>query len=464
MFFIALWLGLSFGAIQARAEANLSSNTTTAGIGQLAQPISTDSNSLFDFEVHGSQYLDRGAEFRDAAASSNNSYLFRTAGQTDSELRLTWDMESEYSSAEHWNYFRPREGYVSYEGFSLGRRKFTYSNWEDQWNYGLFESRFTDDKMHSPKGGLIGLFYEDQRETVNWRIGFLPVYLPDMGPHFWVGDRKFMSYNPWFHPPQSAFPYSGVTHSIDYSVQYPDDGRVISQPGGMAQVEWKPSDSTFARFSYAYKPMPQYLEGFPVNGSFNFPTQDLEVQLNPRFLYHHVANLDMNYVGEKNQMGISVAGEHPVQDQMPSDWELQNVTDALIVSAFHSFDLDEAKRWSVTSSIIKVWGGDQPDKGPIVSQQTLFERRYQYTEAASLGLRKIWRKSGLESGMKVVFDRLQNGLVYSGDFSAQLHKSITVSMAFDLIQILPGEPQMPDGFLDVYRGNDRVSLGMSYVF
>jgi hypothetical protein len=37
-------------------------------------------------------------------------------------------------------------------------------------------------------------------------------------------------------------------------------------------------------------------------------------------------------------------------------------------------------------------------------------------------------------------------------------------MAFDLFQILPGEPISPDGFVDVYRGNDRLSLGMSYVF
>jgi hypothetical protein len=210
--------------------------------------------------------------------------------------------------------------------------------------------------------------------------------------------------------------------------------------------------------------MNQYLLGFPLNGQFDVHTERMDVMLQPRFVYHHVANMDFNYFGSGNQFGFSVAGEHPVLEKKSDDWELQSAADALIISAYDSFALDRAKTWNVTGSLLKVWGGDRSDEGPVESTQTLFERRYQYTEALSLGLRKVWRLSGLESGLKVIYDRLENGLVYSGDFTVHVQKALAVSAAFDLFQILPGTPAMPDGFIDIYRGNDRLSLGMSYVF
>jgi hypothetical protein len=461
--FICLVLGLVLN--QARAEMDSASYSNATKVEDV-KPEASLKPVLFDVEMHSAQYLDRGQPyFRDGAANSDYSYMLRASGQTKSRLKANWDLETEYSSTEHWNYVRPREAYVSYGDVSLGRRKITYSNWEDNWNQGLFESRFMDDKLHNSKGGLIGLFVEHQHKYFKWRIGYLPMYLPDMGPHFWLGDQQqFASYNPWFHPPQSSVPYNGVTHNIRYSVLEPNDLEVIGKQGGMAQLEWKPSERTFARFSYAYKPMPQYLESFPVDGRFDLLTGDLNVELQPRFLYHHVANLDFNYMGQKNQIGLSVAGEHPVPDQALPGWEYQNVTDALIVSAYDQFQLDSRHSWSFTGSLFKVWGGDRPDAGPITTTQSLFDRRYQYVEAASLGLRKLWRKSRLEAGSKVIFDRLQNGLVYSGDLTAHLKKTFALSMAFDFFQVLPGQPEMTDGFIDVYRGNDRVSLGMSYVF
>src|SRR5436189_1074641 len=108
--------------------------------------------------------------------------MLRTLGETKSKWKLSWDIETEYSGAEHWNYFRPREGYVSYNNFSFGRRKLTCSNWEDEWGQSLFEPRFLDDKLHNFKAGLIGLFYERHENYLNWRLGFLPIYIPEMGP------------------------------------------------------------------------------------------------------------------------------------------------------------------------------------------------------------------------------------------------------------------------------------------
>ncbi len=84
----------------------------------------------------------------------------------------------------------------------------------------------------------------------------------------------------------------------------------------MAQVEWKPSDSTFSRASYAYKPINQILMGFPMDHPMSLPNT-VYVTLEPRFLYHHVANYDLVYQREKNEFGVSVAGEKPIKDNFP---------------------------------------------------------------------------------------------------------------------------------------------------
>jgi hypothetical protein len=247
-----------------------------------------------DLELHSQQYLDQGQSyFRSAADTNNTSFMFKTSGDKSfgKDWQAKWNINTEYSASENWNYLRPQEGFVAWNGFSFGRREITYSNWEERWRQGLFEPRFMDDKLRNTRAGLIGLFFEQQKEFVHWRVGFLPVYLPDMGPHYWVGNgQKFTSLNPWFWPPRPYFLYRNQPSTINYSAYEPPDSQVIFQPGGVAQVEWKPSRSTFSRLSYSYKPMNQMMLGFPVGQQFQTPQNDLFLQLYPRFPYEHIAN------------------------------------------------------------------------------------------------------------------------------------------------------------------------------
>jgi hypothetical protein len=118
----------------------------------------------------------------------------------------------------------------------------------------------------------------------------------------------------------------------------------------------------------------------------------------------------------------------------------------------------------LTGSVLKVWGGDQPDAGIAQMSQTVFERRFQFTEAAMLQLGKEWRAAKIQTNVRALYDYFENGVLVSGDLRAQLEPRLAVSLTFDFFEFLPGMPEMLDGFMEVYRGNDRVSMGMSYVF
>lgn len=423
------------------------------------------------FEFKTIRYLDEGRSyFRGGAANSNMSYMFKTTGDLkfQSGIRAAWDVDTEYSAVENWNYFRPHELYAGIErptgGLWFGRKKFVYSQWEERWNQALFQPRFLDDKLHATTAGLIGIFAEQDFHSLRLRGGFLPVSIPELGPNNWVADGEVVSKNPWFHPPPASFQFGGQITKIDYSVDRPDTWTAISKPGVIAQAEFDVSDSVLSRTSYAYKPMPQVLLAFPI--VLKLPGTGF-VLLKPRFLYHHVVNQDVVVKSGPAEFGGSVAFEHPVKDNLPDTWEQQNTADATIASAYASATLDEAKSWRVTGSVLKVWGGDRPDSGPVETKLTLFDRRYQFTEAGSVEVRKDWRVTawpGLSSGLKLTYDHLENGLIYSGDALAQITKSFAARVSFDFFDLAAGGASMPDGFIDVYRGNDRISLGVSYVF
>ncbi len=110
-------------------------------------------------------YIDNEPYFRDGAVSNNTSFLLRSSSDDhylQKKIGGKWDIESEYSASENWNYFRPREAYVRDGEFAFGRKKVQYSNWEDEWGQSLFEPRFMDDKLRNSKAGLTGLFFEHE--------------------------------------------------------------------------------------------------------------------------------------------------------------------------------------------------------------------------------------------------------------------------------------------------------------
>jgi hypothetical protein len=426
-----------------------------------------DNSTSYGLGINGTQYLDSGRYyFRKDAANTNLSLIFKTAGDLkfSSGFGVNWDLDTEYSFVEKWNYFRPHELYGKFEGqdrrYWIGRKKFVYSQWEERWNQALFQPRFMDDKLHSTTAGLVGIFAEQNFSSLRLRGGLLPISIPEFGPVYRVADGEFVSKNPWFQAPPASFQYGGQPTTIEYSVDHPNDWSVIGKPGVVAQAEYQASDAVSTRTSYAYKPMPQILLGFPV---VLLLPGTAYVQIKPRFPYHHVLNQDVVVKSGVAEYGVSAAFEHPVQDSLPDTWERQNVADATIASAYATTTVDEAKSWRITGSLLKVWGGDRPDSGPVQTTLTLFERRYQYTEAGSVEVRKEWTPR-LSSGLRLVYDRLQDGLIYSGDVIAHISEPLSVRGSFDIFDLAHGNIPMPDGFMDVYRGNDRVFLGVNYAF
>lgn len=408
------------------------------------------------YTSRATDYYRPGAAGQDATIGLKLDESRRLAPRLDGRV----DLVNTYSGVEKWNYLDVREAYVRYREFSLGRQAHVYTEWERLWGQGVFEPRFLENKLTPDFAGQTGLFYARD----GFVIGALPVFIPDFGPHWDVRDGKFVSANPWFHTPVAQFDYRGVTNEIDYSVDRPSDASVLAHPGLIAK--WEDAN---VRVSYAYKPLPQLLYGFPSTGRFDTGREVMNIQVGVRVLYHQVLAADvMDQVGAWRVTG-SLALERPDRDSAPVDWTTQQTRDATIVglSASRPLEVEGPRAARVTLAFLKVDGGDAPDAGDLAGRISLFERRYQYYEAYRVQVEKPWRgwlREPLVTGAAVIYDRAQNGAVFSLTSALAFGRQWRADLRMDMLGLLGGTARVEDGFLATYRANDRVALGVNYAF
>ena len=119
-------------------------------------------------------------------------------------------------------------------------------------------------------------------------------------------------------------------------------------------------------------------------------------------------------------------------------------------------------------SYSRVDGGDRPDDGELKAHDTLFERRFQFVESLELGLtggHLLLKGKSLSWGARAFYDFVQQGGLLLADASWSWNTQWQVWGSVDVMGILDNErAEIQDGFLGEYRANDRVQLGVNYVF
>lgn len=438
--------------------------------------MTTPGSSKISLSLENSQYVSSGQSYFRSDAAVANTVLgihFEHDRKWNSVLSTHLEVRNTYSAEENWNYLRPREAYVAYETELFGRgvfgRKYVaWSSWEESWNQGLFQPRYLQNKFRPESVGLLGWFSDFEMGKWRGTLAVLPIHIPDIGPHFESENQQFVSKNPWFHPPPSKFVLANQSGDINYSVRA-DLNKIISNPGLALKLEQRLLGFD-TRVAFAYKPMPQVLLGFPsyhhlvVGDGRDY----MQIEVAPRVVYHRVLSTDVR--GQVGGWGLTLSSiyESPDRDEASSAYTAQHVEDAFIVSgtASHPIGTPGPQAPELVASVMKVWGGDAPDRGYFAGPTTLFERRYQYLEAFSLGFRSRSRLRGypLAARGRVVYDSQQNGGAISFDGSMELTPHWRAQANIDFLGILDTSGKVRDGFLDVYRANDRVGVGVSYVY
>lgn len=419
----------------------------------------------------------------DSYVNSGQNFYRDDASKATGDIRLDLNSEGErknfiyktmggvqYGPTEQGTYFDIRDLYTGYKinnlELTVGRRAQSWSDAESIWHTGQWEPRAMHDKIRAEELSLFGLFANYQSDHVSAVLYTSPIYIPEFGPNSQLVEGQFESRNPWFSSPPRQLLWNGVVLPTRYSVNTPDIGEVVMRPsfGGSVTGTY---ENAFARASIADKPMNQVMLAFPVLVRTLDNKQYLDVNVQPRFRRHRLWTLETGTKSEEGwQTLASVTYDDPVQErQFPNTWVTQDISNSL--TQVYSVGYNWSKT-NIAFSYLHMDGGDAADQGEQAQEESLFERRFQYQRAYRLSVEQkrmkgLGRSSNLQGSF--TYDQLQRGVLVSAAFVTQWDSQWSSIIQGDLLGLRDLQPaQVEDGFLRSYRANDRVGVGVSYVF
>lgn len=441
----------------------------------VVSPLSTDGEvkATLDFSVN--QFVSsRNAYFRDEV-SENQGVLnarFQRSNRQGS-WRSGLDLGIQQNLSYDDTYYYPRELYIENQfkkdrKIGVGRKLHKYSAIDELWNQGVFQPRFFDDKLDPASAGLFGIYFDRSTQSSSYTILLSPIFIPEFGPNSKVENNKIVSANPWFLPPPDRVNVLGESLDIQYRIRRPAEEDVLFHPGVVASYKHLWPQQTM-RISAALKPLNQLLLGFQFYGDTSQEDVPAVITVYPRILYHTVVAVDFGgHMGKKREWGLSLLQDTPLEEENPEDWIAKDLGPATLISGQISQQIGDSELAHVYLGFLNVSGGDRPDRGSLAFDETLFERRYQYSQAIILGLSSpvatlLSRPLFFDS--KLIFDRKQSGLIWSSQLQYKYDKQWSAYSNLDIMGLLDdGEREVADGFISDFRANDRFRLGVQYVF
>ncbi len=406
--------------------------------------------------------------YRKEASSSISSIHLISRGHAGLMMagQTQWDVDVSYAGQEQtfYPFVRDLSWGRSSSGWSIyaGRLKQNWFEGEELWQLGLYEPRYMVDKSAVELMGLTGLFVHRQERWLDWKVGFLPVYFPDMAPRFSVVDSQFQSKNPWFRPPAAHFSFQGTRSEIDYRVVKPEIEEVVWSPGAMGQLIGSGEDFT-VRATYAYKPSPYLFLSFPYQLTLADTDSRLDVAVHPSVQYHQVISVDGAFrVGRQLSWHGGFAHEKTDSVDRPSSWMSKSLKDTWLGNVSLRW---ARENWTAELGWLQVWGGDAQDRGELSMPISFFERRYFFLEAFQARLShevgEHWSFEG-----NIIYDQAQRGGLVRTRGSYLVSRELTVGLGYTGIGLLAGSgsARVQDGFVYLYRANDFISMELNYDF
>ena len=436
------------------------------------------SSSQASLEVANSQFV-RSSEpyFRDGASNSLTSWKLGWKGEAESRGFFSKaDIRNDYQAEEEHHYIKPFDLHVGWSNENtrlvLGRARQDWSKADELWRIGMWQPRFTDDQIERENAGFTGLFLKTGNERAHFLFFASPIWVPDQQASFAVKDQKFVSKNPWFKPPTTVVNLQGVETDVRYKFHRPEELDVVQHAMVATQFEYRPSQGSFARVSATYKPINQLLIGFPLELHEVVPEpRYATIEVETRVLYQQMVTAEAG-VQDMNRWTAwaSLSSDRPVRDNPPSEWTTQEVSSAVIGSIYAGRDLRGSGSFAshVFASYLRVDGGNAPDRGEILGTKSFFEPRYIFQDAIQLGARhslNLFTSKWLARlGGSVTYDFGQHGILTSFSLAQPLSKYWSASASADFIGLVDRSGRKQDGFTSTYRANDRVSIGVQYVY
>jgi hypothetical protein len=384
------------------------------------------------------------------------------------------DLKAFHSFAEDHSYINVGDLYGDYTradtNYTFGRKRVNFSAADEFWQTGLWQPRFMWDRMLPESNGLTGVFIQGA-ENSNTRANFFisPLYMPEETQKYEEQNGKITSRNPWFRPPPPQVNLFEDVTDVRATVDEPKIEDVVTALSLGFRVDHDINENLTLGGAYGVKPINQTLLGYRYKIVTANGEQYARINIEPTWPYHHIFTTDAATKNGPWRTLSSLTYESPFQLDKDPVKITQQLSDMVVASFTFGFDLlgEGATATQLYAGIMKAWGALTPDGGEDISGTTQFELRQRWLEAYRVGIKHpVWSKwRRLNNSFEVTYDRIQNGATLSSQAEYNFYDAWVATASLDLLGVLDSKSGDYDtAFIRQYRANDRVSLGLSYVY
>ncbi len=411
--------------------------------------------------LHGT--LELGGSFATGVENYSNVY----APEAFLELQT-----AEFAKAELDGDLRAR--------LSLGRRLETWSTLDRTWDLGLWEPLNRFDALRPVDQGLTGAFVEAGTGKTKLIVFLSPLFIPEQGGSFTLQNGKFRTSNPWFVEPTDRLILFSATTQVQYDLQTPSTGSVISHASSGALLRYGNfGDGFHLQTSYAVKPRNQLATPFEGSLKLTDTTSFAAVAIEPKVIYHQIAGAEIGYGvvtadGERRlSFGLSALMDIPINENPGVNLTYQELERLLLLSprVSTSFEVGRTSGLELSVSYLASQGGGSTLRGPLASEKAIFGTRVPFREAVALDGRLSIGKGNrttISLGGRWLEELAENGSLLSADASVDFSMNgNTQDWRLSLMGDVLGSRLPPNenvGYVSRYRGNDRWMSQIRFVF
>lgn len=356
-------------------------------------------------------------------------------------------------------YFATSKKLAPHHQFTLGRRVYDISRFDDEWQFGTYSPRFIWDPTRPQTIGLTGAFYT--YESRHWRVLAYgsPINIPERGYPMRNEDGKLSSTNP-FAP---TFPESTIIAKknlpLRYTIDYPPMRELVANPGAMISTRYSTEENGkgfWAQGIYAYLPVHQ--PNLAVEPFTKAPFDAIDVHVHPEIQKHHMLTFETGIQRSKAAIWSSITREIPTARSIPTNWVGTSSEPATILSA--GGNVQPGRRWNLNAAYIFI----SEKVSPAVESQDFtidLGSRFPYHRAAKASL-DFYGSERMTYTLGFVDDLEKESQFASLDVTYRIIRpdhALTLNLGSDFFASATGK-----GYIGPYRGNDRFRGGISYAF
>lgn len=431
----------------------------------------------FQFRMRQTEYLGEAPD----PAQPNRIYSFAGRYRVTSSLNQIFPFSADIKliSAER----ESEKPYMSvpnlYAGYSqrdvpvevyFGRKTEEWSALDEQWKLGIWQPMARWDYIHPESLGLTGAFLKVGKDKVRVRVFATPFFLPDQGPNFELKDGQFQSNNRWFWTPQSEIGVLAQPSKLFFDLNRPSEAEVINHAGFGASLDLgNGRRGAWARFSYAQKPRNQLHLG--IDGRMQiFKEGRTQVTIHPEVVYHDVATAEAGWKSRDLSLWGSVTHDSPRDPDLPDSWVQSELREIYVFGGLleHSLGFIGLNKSRLRYSYMQIDEGRDLGKTSMLGgtvDSSLDRFMFQKVFSTEWVQRfDFTRRLAVRSGIKYMYSIPDDAGLFSLKTELLLGSDFILDFSADVLGASEKADEAGTGLMTRYRSNDRMAIGLTYVF